>query len=102
MISYRQADLKVFEEGSNDEMRLRECIAFFELFLLNIGMKQVSVEDGVPLTYCDLIFFVTGSDFDVALFLFKYKLTQDYCTKRKKYEMALRRRGSTLLYLPLL
>lgn len=62
MISYRQADLKVFEEGSNDEMRLRECIAFFELFLLNIGMKQVSVEDGVPLTYCDVIFFVTGSD----------------------------------------
>jgi hypothetical protein len=62
LMSYQQIKLKVFENGSNDESNLRECIAEFEMFLINIGIGLVFLEENVALRYTDLIFFITGCD----------------------------------------
>lgn len=60
LLNYKQNET-LEQTGSNAEMNIRECIAEFELFLINIGQKTILV-DNIPLTFEDLILFCTGSD----------------------------------------
>jgi len=50
------------DTGSNNMGILRKCIAEFELLLLNVGQGNVELEEGKPLRYTDLLFFVSGCD----------------------------------------
>jgi len=61
LLSYKQLKDGTFAEGSNKAIQIRDCIAEFELFLINVGIKEVLIDD-VPLRYEDFLFFATGGD----------------------------------------
>lgn len=54
--------VKEFESGSNGELSLRNSVADFELFLLNVGNGDIKLEEERQLSYCDILYFVTGCD----------------------------------------
>ena len=62
LITFKQIADKENEEGSNKAENICECISEFELFLINVDTRQIMLEENRPLTYKDLLFFITGSD----------------------------------------
>ena len=59
LFRYSQTD---FETGLNEELNLRDWIIEFELFLMNIGNNEVFTNEGVQITYKDILQFLTGFD----------------------------------------